>query len=931
MGRTARSSVVWLTAVTVSLSALVHGAEPPLDFNRDVRPLLSDRCFACHGPDGEDRHAGLRLDLRETATAALESGAVAVVPANAAASELFARITSTDPDLVMPPPHVGKPITPAEARILDRWIAAGAEYRGHWAFERVEQPALPEVRDGSWAKTPLDRFILARLEAEGIAPAPEADRVTLARRLALDLTGLPPAPEAVGSFLADTAPDAYERYVDSLLASPHFGERMAIEWLDAARYADSHGYQTDSSRSNWPWRDWLIRAFNENLSFDQFTVDQLAGDMLENPTRDQIVATGFNRNHRINGEGGIIAEEWRVETVIDRVETTGQTWLGLTVGCSRCHDHKYDPLSQREFYALFALFNNVPETGSIMGSQNRAGGNSDPLFEIPSPEQEGELARLNEVVADAEAAVKAEGANIDPLVREWEASLGPLLGGAEKVWDSFEPLELRSAGGATFRRIEDGSWLVEGANPPFDTYEFEALLPGQSFGGVRLEVIPDPTLIGIAGPNLPDVVAAALAVDRDTRSPQQQDDLRKFYREKVDGPIKRAEAARDAAKKSLADFRNTLPTAMVMNEGPARDAFLLVRGEYDKRGEKVPPGLPAFLPAVPEGMKADRLGLARWIVSRDNPLTARVQVNRLWERFFGTGIVKTSENLGSQAEYPSHPELLDWMAAEFMEGSSLPAVGGKPAGPWDTKAFVKLLVSSAVYRQSAVVTPEKLARDPANRLLARAPRIRLPGEVVRDQAVAAAGLLVPTIGGPSVRPWMPDGVWDETSKYGDLRGYKPDTGPGRYRRTMYTIWKRTAAPPTMLLFDAPNRETCQVKRSRTNTPLQALALLNETTFIEAAHGLARRMLGEGGDTPATRISHGFRLAIGRPPSDSELVTLVVGFGADREAFAADPDAAGKYAGYGLVKPPEGIPPEEFAAYSLAANVIINLDEFVMRE
>ncbi|MEX1076676.1 MAG: PSD1 and planctomycete cytochrome C domain-containing protein [Pirellulales bacterium] len=931
MGRTARSSVVWLTAVTVSLSALVHGAEPPLDFNRDVRPLLSDRCFACHGPDGEDRHAGLRLDLRETATAALESGAVAVVPANAAASELFARITSTDPDLVMPPPHVGKPITPAEARILERWIAAGAEYRGHWAFERVEQPALPEVRDGSWAKTPLDRFILARLEAEGIAPAPEADRVTLARRLALDLTGLPPAPEAVGSFLADTAPDAYERYVDSLLASPHFGERMAIEWLDAARYADSHGYQTDSSRSNWPWRDWLIRAFNENLSFDQFTVDQLAGDMLENPTRDQIVATGFNRNHRINGEGGIIAEEWRVETVIDRVETTGQTWLGLTVGCSRCHDHKYDPLSQREFYALFALFNNVPETGSIMGSQNRAGGNSDPLFEIPSPEQEGELARLNEVVADAEAAVKAEGANIDPLVREWEASLGPLLGGAEKVWDSFEPLELRSAGGATFRRIEDGSWLVEGANPPFDTYEFEALLPGQSFGGVRLEVIPDPTLIGIAGPNLPDVVAAALAVDRDTRSPQQQDDLRKFYREKVDGPIKRAEAARDAAKKSLADFRNTLPTAMVMNEGPARDAFLLVRGEYDKRGEKVPPGLPAFLPAVPEGMKADRLGLARWIVSRDNPLTARVQVNRLWERFFGTGIVKTSENLGSQAEYPSHPELLDWMAAEFMEGSSLPAVGGKPAGPWDTKAFVKLLVSSAVYRQSAVVTPEKLARDPANRLLARAPRIRLPGEVVRDQAVAAAGLLVPTIGGPSVRPWMPDGVWDETSKYGDLRGYKPDTGPGRYRRTMYTIWKRTAAPPTMLLFDAPNRETCQVKRSRTNTPLQALALLNETTFIEAAHGLARRMLGEGGDTPATRISHGFRLAIGRPPSDSELVTLVVGFGADREAFAADPDAAGKYAGYGLVKPPEGIPPEEFAAYSLAANVIINLDEFVMRE
>ena len=1052
MGHTAPARMLSTAAwACLLLPAALSRAERPLDFNRDIRPLLSDRCFACHGPDAEDRQAGLRLDLRQAATARLESGTIAVVPGDGSASELLRRITSTDPDLVMPPPHVGKPITPAEAAILERWIKAGAEYRGHWAFERVERPAVPTVPDAGWAKTPIDRFILARLDAEDLAPNAEADRVTLARRLALDLTGLPPDPAAIDAFLADPAPDAYEKYVDGLLANPHYGERMAIEWLDAARYADSHGYQTDSSRSNWPWRDWLIRAHNENRPFDEFTIHQLAGDMLPDATRDQIVATGFNRNHRINGEGGIIAEEWRVETVIDRVETTGQTWLGLTVGCSRCHDHKYDPLTQREFYALFALFNNVPENGTIMGSSNRSGGNSDPLFEIPSPEQEVELARLTQVVTDAEAAVAAEVAGIDALVAEWEKSLGGAVAAAGKAWEPFEPLELRSAGGASFRRSEDGSWVVEGTNPPRDTYEFESLLPGQSFGGLLLEVIPDaaladggfgragngnivvsklelelepaegggpvpvklaraeadyeqqnwpaaavltgqkgkgwaidgndpakrqprhlavfpaavvnvtensrlvvrirqeafdghaigrfrlsvtgvdPALMGAGGPNMPPAVTAALAVSADKRSKDQQQTLRKFYREKVDGPIKRAEAAREAAKKSLAEFRQKLPTAMVMKEGSPRDAFLLLRGEYDKRGEKVAPGLPAFLPPLPEGTKADRLALATWIVSRDNPLTARVWVNRTWERFFGTGLCKTSENLGSQAEYPSHPELLDWMAAEFMEGTALPPVAGKQAGPWDMKAFVKLLVTSAVYRQAATVTPEKLAKDPANRLLARAPRIRLPGEIVRDQALAAAGLLVPEIGGPSVRPWMPAGVWDETSKYGDLRGYKPDTGAGRYRRSMYTVWKRTAAPPTMLLFDAPNRETCQVKRSRTNTPLQALALLNETTFIEAAHGLAKRMLEEQATGPAERLARGFRLALGRAPTAAELATLVSGFEADAAAFGTEPAAAEKFVGFGLVKPPPGVPASEFAAYSLAANVIINLDEFVMRE
>jgi hypothetical protein len=443
---------------------------------------------------------------------------------------------------------------------------------------------------------------------------------------------------------------------------------------------------------------------------------------------------------------------------------------------------------------------------------------------------------------------------------------------------------------------------------------------GHTIGRFRLAFSArDPALLGVGGSTLPQPVRAALAVDAAARSSEQRGAIVAFYRRNVDGPIRQAEAARDAARKSVESFQGSLTNAMVMKEGPPREAFVLVRGEYDKRGEQVTAGLPAFLPKLPDGTKPDRLALATWLVSRDHPLTARVWVNRLWERLFGTGLVKTSENLGSQAEYPSHPELLDWLAAEFMENG------------WDMKRFVKLVVTSAVYRQAATVTPDTLARDPANRLLARAPRIRLPGETVRDAALAASGLLVPAIGGPSVRPWMPDGVWDETSKYGDLRGYKAETGPGRYRRTMYTIWKRTAAPPTMLLFDAPNRETCVVKRSRTNTPLQALALLNETTFVEAAHGLARRMIVEGGTTPAERITHGFRLAIGRRPTPDELAALVDGFTADRATFVAAPDRAEQFVAVGLVKKPDALPASELAAYSLAANVILNLDEFVMRE
>jgi len=725
------------------------------------------------------------------------------------------------------------------------------------------------------------------------------------------------------------------------------------------------------------------------------------------------VATGFNRNHRINGEAGSIAAEWLVETIIDRVETTGQTWLGLTVGCCRCHDHKYDPITQKEFYSLYAFFNSVDETGML--SENRGGGNSSPVIRLPDAKQDEELARLRRVVDAAGAAVKAEEANVDGLAAAWAESVQDLFEAPASAWQPLEPLEIRSAGGATFRRLDDGSWLAEGADPPSDTYEIEAALPEGTFGALRIEVLPDPAFAGgggfsrggngnvvvtkveaeiekpdggaekveltravadyaqdgydagqvISGKNkkkgwalgghkneprfrvprrlaviaakridvdensrvvlrirqesfdhhtigrlriafspadpallsvdgygLPAAVQEAVATRAADRSPEQRAAVAKHYRAHVDGPIRRTETARDAAAKSLTDFEGSLPSAMVMREGKPRDTFVLLRGEYDKPGERVTAAVPACLPPLPAGAAADRLALARWIVSRDHPLTARVWVNRQWERFFGMGIVKTSENLGSQAEYPSHPELLDWLAAEFMESG------------WDVKRMIRAIVTSAAYRQSAAVSPEKLAADPENRLLARGPRIRT---------------------------WMPDGVWDESSVYGDLRDYKPDTGPGRYRRSLYTIWKRTAAPPTMLLFDAPNREICMVKRVRTNTPLQALALLNETTFVEAAHGLAGRMLDEGGTTTAGRITHGFRLALGRTPDTVELATLVAGFETDLARFAAAPEQAAKYAAVGLVRKPDGTTDAEFAAASLVANVILNLDEFVMRE
>ena len=1031
------------------LLPLAARAGDKVSFNRDIRPILSDKCFHCHGPDEKERKSKLRMDGRESALKGGESGDPAIVPGKPAESELIRRVLSKDRDEVMPPPKLHKPVSAQEAELLRRWVAEGAEYQGHWAFikpERVEPP-VP-------AGNPIDGFILKKLTDNGMKLSPPASKETLIRRVTLDLTGLPPTSEEVAAFVKDAGPGAYERLVDRLLTSPRYGEQMAARWLDLARYADSNGFQTDSSRSMWPWRDWVIRAFNANMPFDEFTIEQLAGDLLPNATRDQIVATGFNRNCRLNGEGGRIVEEWFAETVIDRVETTGQTWMALTVGCSRCHDHKYDPITQKEFYQLFSYFNSNDESGVIetVGG-NRAGGNTPPFVTIPTRAQEAQEAVLKEKVTKAEAGLKAAEQALPGFQPAWEKTFRQQLNETLSSWKLLQVNEVKSVGGATFTQQPDASWLASGMNPADDTYEIDAKIAPGKFTGLLLEVMPDaslptkslgraangnfvlsaveaeinvpgksepivaafkraeadyeqkewtiaavidgkkkrpkgakasaaqrqtgwavdgnledkriarkalfvcdpldvpegatltvrlihgspygdhnigrfrlsatslpPATVKIEGAKMPQIVRTALLAEPAKRSPQQKTELANFFRENGDHPAKKAAAEVAAAKKAVSDLSMQFETSMVFKEVAApRPAFVLKRGEYDKPGDPVARALPAFLPPMPAGAPNDRLGLAKWLVSGEHPLTARVWVNRAWEKFFANGLVKTTENLGSQSEWPSHPEMLDWLATEFVRLK------------WDMKAMQRLMVTSAAYRQSARVTPEILEKDPENRLLSRAPRIRLPAEAMRDQALAISGLLAEKLGGPSVRPYMPPAVWDETSVYGDMRGYKQDTGDSLYRRTLYTIWKRTAAPPTMLLFDSPNREICTVKRSRTNTPLQALVLLNETTYVEAARHLAERMLKEGGATPAERIAWAFERATARKPDAFELRRLTSHFDARLATFMQDAEAAAKLIAQGASKPDATLDPAQLAACTVTANVILNLDEVVTRE
>jgi Protein of unknown function (DUF1553)/Protein of unknown function (DUF1549)/Planctomycete cytochrome C len=755
-----------------------------VDFSRDILPILSENCFRCHGPDEKARKAKLRLDRHEGALRV-------IVPGKSGDSELIRRVTSNEPEEVMPPPKTKRTLSSQQKELLRRWVDQGAPWGKHWAYESLHRPPVPVAKSSSWCRNEIDRFVLARLEREGLSPCPKAARETLLRRVTLDLTGLPPSLEEIDAFLSDPAPDAYEDAVDRLLASPRYGERMATSWLDAARYADTNGYQNDFARSMWPWRDWVIGAFNRNLPFDQFLVEQLAGDLLPGATVEQRIATGFNRNNRTVTEAGSIDEEWRVENAVDRVETTSTVFLGLTMGCCRCHDHKYDPLTQREFYGFLAFFNSINEKGVYTEQP----GNVPPLVSLPSDAQREHVKKLE----------------------------------------------------------------------------------------------------------------AAIALAERKAAPKKD---------------KEAEKRLAALQKEKEEYEKQITTAMVMEDLPKpRDTFVLKRGRYDMPdpSQKVNPGVPSILGSLPTSLPRNRLGLARWLVSPANPLTARVMVNRLWQQCFGIGLVKTAENFGVQGEMPSHPELLDWLASEFIRTG------------WDIKATLRLIVTSATYRQSSVASSELLRRDPENRLLARGPRFRLPAEAVRDNALAISGLLTEELGGPSVKPYQPAGLWEELAGGAGEGPYIQEKGPNLYRRSLYVYRKRTVPHPLLATFDAPSREICEVKLQRTDTPLQALALLNDDTYVEAARRLAERMLSCGKNTPEDRITQAFRRATARKPTPKELHVLVQGLERYLREFRANTAAARQFLHHGESPPNERFEASELAAYTAVASILLNMDEMITRE
>jgi len=1023
-----------VSATSGLLAQSAPAPDAPLEYNRDIRPILSNKCFKCHGFDAHERQAGLRLDEREHAIQAADSGNLAIVPGKPEASALVQRIHEKDIDLRMPPPESNFTLTAVEKQKLTRWIAEGASYQKHWSFLAPRRPVPPQVRNESWARNAIDRFILAQLETAKLTPTPEADRATLLRRVTLDLTGLPPTPAEIANFLQDARPDAYERVVERLLRSPHYGERMTLEWLDAARYADTHGYHIDSGRDMTRWREWVIESYNQNKPFDQFTVEQLAGDLIPNATVEQKIASGFNRNHMINFEGGAIAAEYHNAYLVDRVNTLGMIWLGLTVGCCQCHDHKYDPLTQREFYQLYSFFHNIPENGL-----DGAKGNAAPVLKTPTRLQTRTLAELDAKLQAREASLLAPDPQADAAQRIWEqtATTAP-------VWTVLDFLESKSRGNAQLARQADGSILASGPNPAQETYTLTAAIRVPLATALRLEVLPDKSFPAqgpgrsangnlvltevratlsaldsadnVPGPNaqaltwkqasadfsqdtfpisqaidgkadtgwaiFPQVGQAHQAVfefaeplrlseekrltlvlecqsqfaqhqpgrirvsltDSSTphdahgpsaniaqivklapekRSVDQVAELRKYYREQISPEFARLRTELAALRQQRKQLEDSVPTTMVMQEmASPRTTFMLVRGQYDKPGEKVQPDVPAALPPLAADAPRNRLGLAQWLVSQENPLTARVAVNRYWQMYFGTGLVKTSDDFGSQGEWPTHPELLDWLATEFLRSG------------WDVRHMQRLIVTSATYRQASVVRPELLARDPENRLLARSPRLRLPAEFIRDQALSVSGLLNDRIGGASVNPYQPLGLWTELSSREDSKNWSaqvfvPSQGEDLYRRSMYTFWKRTSPPPQMLTFDAPDRETCTVRRSRTNTPLQALVLLNDPTYVEAARKLAERLLAQPGDTDA-RLKHAYLLVLGRNPRPAELSILDRVFCSQLAAYRAHPESAEQILHVGESPRDLRYAAPELAAWTIVSSMLLNLDETVTK-
>ena len=816
---------VLLTSVTQFVPATLSAADrPAVDYLRDVRPILARNCFQCHGADDAARQAGLRLDEFDPAIVRLESGQRAIVPGEPTQSELIARLTASDPDVAMPPRESGKQLTATEVDTLRNWIAAGAPYAKHWAYVKPVRPPLATVSDAAWPAGAIDHFVLARLEAEALKPSPPADRATLLRRASLDLTGLPPTPDEVAALVNDTRPDAYEQAVDRLLASPAYGERWAALWLDQARYADSQGYAPDGPRTIWRWRDWVIEALNANMPYDQFTIEQLAGDLLPTPSPAQVLATGFHRNTQLNTEGGVNLEEFRHAAVVDRVNTTFAVWMGTTLACAQCHNHKYDPLSQREYYQVFSIFNNTDDFNT-----------DEPTVQAAIVGSDAQFATAQAEVAAAQAAYDEQTKQRDAAQPEWEKN--------SAAYDK----------------------------PPKEIVE----------------------------------ILAIAAADRNGK---QKDQLADFHRG-LSETWKAADKRLRTAKQQYDEVATSVP---IMREGTPRNSFIYIRGEFLSPGEPVTPGVPAAFHPAPSDVKLDRLGLARWLVDAENPLTARVAVNRLWQELFGTGLVETAEEFGTQGDPPSHPELLDWLAVEYRESG------------WDTKRLLKLLVTSATYRQASHVTPELAARDPHNRLLARGPRTRLSAEMVRDQALAISGLLSTKMYGSPVQPPQPE--FGLAAAFGSSTDWKPSEGADRHRRALYTRWRRNLPYPSLVAFDAPERNVCSLRRMRTNTPLQALVTLNDPVFVECAQALARRLLTEATADDAARAARALNLAVGREATPREVERLFALVNQARESLAADPTKATALATEPLGPLPAGIGAVDAAAWTVVANVVLNLDE-----
>ncbi|NUM56593.1 MAG: DUF1553 domain-containing protein [Candidatus Hydrogenedentes bacterium] len=1171
---------------TVAASRMAVRAEGTVQFSRDVVPILSVNCYPCHGPDANTRKRDIRFDTKEGLFGKTKDGLDLIVPGNPDSSEIMKRLGHPDLAEVMPPPESKLHVSERELGIVKMWISQGAVWQGHWAFITPQKPALPKVSNEAWCRNEIDRFILERIERAGLTPAEEADKETLLRRVSLDLTGLPPSPAEVDAFLADTSDSAYEKVVDRLLASPHYGERMSFIWLDVSRYADTNGYQRDTKRIMWPWRDWVIKAYNDNMPFDQFATEQLAGDLLPDATLEQRIATGFNRNHRINGEGGIIPEEYAVEYVADRVVTTSTAFMGLSMVCARCHDHKFDPFSMREFYQLYAFFSNVPEEG-----KGREQGNDKPFVEVPTPEQAAKKTSLTASLAALEDQLSGPDTRLDSLQSTWEEELGRKF--AELDWQAVDIANAVSQSGAELAPQQDKSFLAGGAVAEKDVYTI-TFVATRPIGAIKLDVLTDPSLpqngpgrgedgnvvlsgfeVGRSSADSPDKiepvrVSAAFAdyaqtggdysvrnaIDADpatgwaTGSPQQREDrvavfvledataikpgdrvtvtlrhesphaghsIGKFrlsqspsqaivrwtqqelgpwhfvgplkadvptntlletafppeegydpartygdgslrWTERpdwtdgqvnrfdtrdpsvhylhrtikvdvstaitfalgsndaikvwVDGQVRlannvgriaapdqekltlfleegthdvllkianyggetgyyfrlvpddgqgvlammdllatpteernaedqrrlttlfrerdevwRAKRAEAAGVRSQLDVLNkSIITTMVMEEMETpREVYKLARGVYDKpdKSERLYPGVPASLGAMDESLPKNRLGFAKWLVDPKHPLTARVRVNHYWQMYFGHGIVKTSEDFGTQGTLPTHPELLDWLAVTFVDSG------------WDVKAMQKRIVMSATYRQSSKTTQEKQEKDPVNVLLSHAPRTRLPAEIIRDQALAVSGLLNPEIGGPPVKPYQPADLWSALTfqnmdEY-DTNFYVQDTGGKLYRRGLYTYWKRTILPPHMQIFNAAGREMCSMRQENTNTPMQALAIMNDPTFVEAARFLGQRMILEGGERSGDRVRFGFRLLMAHAPNAKKEQVLLAALNDYQSHFIHDQESAAKLLEVGDSKPSVGIPAPELAAYTMLASVMLNMDEAITRE